>query len=64
MVNTGFMRQNYRNLTADVICLCCFQTVAHSKPVGELAAAEDEHICNPDEGVAAPQADPLHAIYG
>ena len=47
MVNTGFMRQNYHEMTADVICLCCFQTVAESKPVAELAGAENQHICNP-----------------
>jgi hypothetical protein len=64
MVNTGFMRQNYRDMTADVICLCCFQTVAQSKPVGELASAEDEHICKPYEDFLIPQPDPLHGIYG
>jgi len=64
MVNTGFMRQNYHDMGADVICLCCFQTVAQSKPVAELAAAEDEHICNPYHDLVNPQPDPLQGLYG
>jgi len=64
MVNTGFLRQNYHDMRADLICLCCFQTVAKSKPVGELAAVEDEHICIPYDDLVAPQPDPLHGLYG
>jgi hypothetical protein len=64
MVNTGFMRQNYHGMTADLICLCCFRTVAESKPVGELAAEENNHVCTPFEDLVAPQPDPLHGLYG
>jgi len=63
MVNTGFMRRNYRDMTADVICLCCFQTIAHSKPVGDLATAEEEHICTPHEDIVVSQTDPLQGLY-
>ena len=63
MVNTGFMRRNYQNLTADLICLCCFQTVARSKAVAELAATEDEHICNPYDDHVVPQPNPLQRLY-
>lgn len=64
MVKTGFMRQNYHDMRADLICLCCFRTVAESKPVAQLAAAEDEHICNPHDDFIVPQPDPLHGLYG
>jgi hypothetical protein len=47
MVNTGFMRRQNPDSTADVICLCCFRTVAFSQAQYDLASAENDHICNP-----------------
>jgi len=63
MINSGFMRQNYRDMKADVICLCCFQTVAQSKPVSELAAVEEEHVCNPRRDFFVPQPDRHRGLY-
>jgi len=47
MVNTGFMRRRNLDATADVICLCCFRTITRGQTRTELAAAENEHLCNP-----------------
>jgi hypothetical protein len=58
------MRQNYRDMKADLICLCCFQTVAESKPVSELAEVEAKHICDPYKDLLFPQPDPHRGLYG
>jgi hypothetical protein len=64
MVNTGFMRWHNLDATADVICLCCFQTIARAQSFDDLLAAEDDHACNPVEDFMIPQPDALHGIYG
>jgi hypothetical protein len=51
MVNTGFIRSVNPDATADLICLCCFQTIARARPRTELVAAENEHICDPSESL-------------
>jgi hypothetical protein len=47
MGNTGFMRWENPDATTDLICLCCFRTLACSRDQDELIAAEDDHVCNP-----------------
>ena len=64
MVNTGFMRWINPDATADVICLCCFQTIARAQSVDELLASEGEHTCNPADEFLIPQPDPLEGLYG
>jgi hypothetical protein len=64
MVNTGFMRWQNPDSTADIICLCCFKTIARAGSCAELLEAEEYHNCDPLEGFVVPQPDPLHGIYG
>jgi hypothetical protein len=47
MTNSGFVRRQNNDSTTDLICLGCFQTVAHSQEQADLAAAETEHACDP-----------------
>jgi len=59
MVNTGFMRWGNPDATTDLICLCCFRTVACSRDQADLLAAEDGHICNPIDDLAFLHSDTL-----
>jgi hypothetical protein len=47
MTMSGFVRRQNDDATTDLICLGCFQTVAHSPEQGDLVAAESAHACNP-----------------
>jgi hypothetical protein len=47
MANSGFGRRHNGDSTTDLICLSCFQTIAHSREQADLAAAERDHACNP-----------------
>jgi hypothetical protein len=62
MRSTGFMRWHNLDATADVICLCCFQTIARTHSLSELLAEEDDHACNPVEDFMIPQPNPLHGL--
>jgi hypothetical protein len=45
MANSGFIRRQNPDSTADVICLSCFRTIAYSQAQADLAAAENNHDC-------------------
>lgn len=47
MRSTGFMQWHNPDATANVICLCCFQTIARANSLADLLEAEDERMCNP-----------------
>ena len=47
MANSGFGRRQNGDSTTDLICLSCFQTIAHSREQADLAVAERDHACNP-----------------
>ena len=64
MANTGFMRWQNPDATADLICLCCFQTIARAQSSADLLAAGDLHTCNPLEDFVTHQPDPLQGLYG
>jgi hypothetical protein len=64
MAKAGFMRWSNADETADVICLCCFETIAHSHSLDELLVAEDLHCCKAWEDFLLPQPDPYQGLYG
>ena len=64
MVNTGFMRRQNSDATTDVICLCCFRTVARSKAHADLLAAEEDHICNPFDDLVFLHSEALQGPRG
>jgi|HubBroStandDraft_2_1064218.scaffolds.fasta_scaffold2803659_1 hypothetical protein len=64
MAKAGFMRWINEDETADVICLCCFETIAQARSLDELLVAEDHHSCKAWEDFLLPQPDPYAGIYG
>ena len=64
MANIRFMRWENSDATADLICLCCFRTLAHSRHQNDLLAAEDDHICNPLDDLAFLHSDALKGPHG
>jgi hypothetical protein len=64
MARAGFMRYINADETADVICLCCFETIARADTLDELLVAEDLHYCKAWEDFLLPQPDPFKGIYG
>jgi hypothetical protein len=49
MIHTGFMEWRNPDLSIDLICLSCFETVAQSRGHADLQAAEKDHVCNPSD---------------
>jgi hypothetical protein len=64
MVKAGFMRWINADQTTDVICLCCFETIARADSLDELLVAEDHHCCKAWDDFLLPQPDPFKGIYG
>jgi len=64
MAKAGFMRWINADETEDVICLCCFETIARARCLDELYVAEDLHSCKGWEGFLFPQPDPFQGLYG
>jgi hypothetical protein len=59
MVNTSFMRWGNPDTTTDLICLCCFRTIARSQDQADLLTAEGDHICSPFGDFVFPHLDAL-----
>jgi hypothetical protein len=64
MAKPGFMRWLNPDETEDVICLCCFETIARTYSLDELLVAEDAHCCKAWEQFLLPQPDPFKGLYG
>jgi hypothetical protein len=64
LVNSGFIRRQNPDSTADVICLCCFRTIAYSQAQADLAAAEKNHGCSPFDEFVLFRSDRLSGIQG
>lgn len=46
---SGFVRRQNDDSTTDLICLGCFQTVAHSEGQADGTPVDSDHVCNPFE---------------
>lgn len=44
----SFARRQNRDDSVDSICTRCYQTVASSSMVKDLAVVEESHVCNPN----------------
>ena len=44
----SFARRENRDASVDSICTRCYQTVASSPGMNDLAVAEESHVCNPN----------------
>ena len=64
MANTGYMRWGNPDATTDLICLCCFRTLARSRDQDDLFVAEGDHICNPFDDLAFVHSDALQGPHG
>jgi hypothetical protein len=49
MMDTGFMEWRNPDLSIDLICLNCFETVVRSQVHADFTTAKRSHLCNPSD---------------
>jgi hypothetical protein len=55
----SFARRENRDASVDSICTKCYQTIASSLMMNDLAVAEESHVCNPNWSFLNHHADSL-----